>query len=159
MTNFWKKRPFLLFDNFYWAFFKTLNEIITTIKTSSFNTTTISFNFSTKRCFWNKGNSGLTSLSNGQVGSKILTEIKGGAYSGVKMSMSFFNLKSPPGAYSEEYGNRRVDYWAICSSVRLFTRTAHSFACSALPSSLAPSPAHIHSLALKLMGKMFMSLN
>jgi len=61
------------------------------IRTSSFNTTIISFNFSTKRCF---------------CPSKVLTETRrgGGAYSGVKRSMSFFNLKSAPGAYSEEYG-------------------------------------------------------
>ena len=46
--------------------------------------------------------------------------------------------------------NRRVDYWAICSSVRLFTRTAHSFACFALLASLARSAALIRSLARSL---------
>ena len=44
---------------------------------------------------------------------------------------------------SQEY---RLKYWAPCSSVRLFARTAHSFACSGLLASLAPSAALTHSL-------------
>merc|ERR1712002_165326 len=46
--------------------------------------------------------------------------------------------------------NRRVEYWAIRSSVRSFARTAHSFACSALLASLARSAALIRSLARSL---------
>ena len=30
----------------------------------------------------------------------------------------------------EWLSNRRIEYWAICSSIRSFARTAHSFACS-----------------------------
>ena len=41
-------------------------------------------------------------------------------------------------------------YWATRSSVRLFARTAHSFACSGLLTSLAPSTALTHSLACSL---------
>ena len=41
----------------------------------------------------------------------------------------------------------RCTYWATRSSVRSFTRTAHSSACSALLASLAPSAALTHSLA------------
>ena len=37
-----------------------------------------------------------------------------------------------------------VKYWAIRSSVRSFTRTTHSFACSALLASLAHSAALTH---------------
>ena len=47
----------------------------------------------------------------------------------------------------QKTGNRRVEYWAIRSSVRSFARTAHSFACSALLASLARSAALIRSLA------------
>ena len=39
--------------------------------------------------------------------------------------------------------NRRVEYWAFCSSVRSFARTAHYFTCSALLASLARSSARI----------------
>ena len=52
--------------------------------------------------------------------------------------------------------NRRVQYWAIHSSVRSFTRTAHSFVFYALLASLARSTALLrslaHSLAPELMG-------
>ena len=41
-------------------------------------------------------------------------------------------------------------YWATRSSVRSFTRTAHSFACSALLASLARSAVLICSLAHSL---------
>ena len=48
-------------------------------------------------------------------------------------------------------------FYAACSSVRLFDRTAHSFACSTLLTSLARSDALIcslaHSITPKLMGK------
>ena len=56
---------------------------------------------------------------------------------------------------------RRVEHWAIRSSIRSFARTAHSFACSALLASLARSVALIRSLTrsltLELMGKRFLS--
>ena len=42
--------------------------------------------------------------------------------------------------------NRRVEYWAIRSSVCSFARTTHSFTCSALLASLARSAALIRSL-------------
>ena len=55
--------------------------------------------------------------------------------------------------------NRRVEYWAIYSSVCSFARTAHSFACSALLALLARSAAflrsHAHSLAPELMDNSF----
>ena len=41
----------------------------------------------------------------------------------------------------------RCKYWATHSSVRSFTRTAHSFACSTLLASLARSAALTYSLA------------
>ena len=41
--------------------------------------------------------------------------------------------------------NRRIEYWAFHSSARFFTRTAHSFAFSALLASLARSAALIRS--------------
>ena len=44
----------------------------------------------------------------------------------------------------------RRKYWATRSSVRSFARTAHSFACSGLLASLAPSAALTHSLARSL---------
>ena len=50
----------------------------------------------------------------------------------------------------ERLWNRRVEYWAIRSSVCSITRTAHSFACSALLASLARSAALIRSLARSL---------
>ena len=40
-----------------------------------------------------------------------------------------------------------MEYWATRSSARSFARTAHSFACSGLLSSLAPSAALTQSLA------------
>ena len=46
--------------------------------------------------------------------------------------------------------NRDVKYWATRSSVRSFARTAHSFACSALLPSLAPSAALNHLLTRSL---------
>ena len=46
--------------------------------------------------------------------------------------------------------NRRVEYWAISSSARSFTCTAHSFACSVLLDLLARSAALIRSLPLSL---------
>ena len=45
------------------------------------------------------------------------------------------------GQINQEY---RLKYWATRSSVRLFARTAHSFACCGLLSSLAPSAALAH---------------
>jgi len=48
---------------------------------------------------------------------------------------------------SQEY---RLQYWATRSSVRSFARTAHSFACSGLLASLAPSAALTRSLARSL---------
>ena len=54
---------------------------------------------------------------------------------------------------SQEY---RLQYWATRSSVHSFARTAHSFACSGLLASLAPSAALTHSLTLltpSLVGK------
>ena len=53
--------------------------------------------------------------------------------------------------------NRRVEYWAIRSSVPSFARTAHSFACSALIASSARSAQH--SLTPELMGKRLMSMH
>ena len=44
----------------------------------------------------------------------------------------------------------RLQYWATRSSVRSFARTAHSFACSGLLASLAPSAALTRSLARSL---------
>ena len=44
----------------------------------------------------------------------------------------------------------RYKYWANCSSVRSFTRTAHSFACSALLALLARFAALARSLNPKL---------
>ena len=44
----------------------------------------------------------------------------------------------------------RRKYWATRSSVRSFTRTAHSFACSGLLASLAPSATLTHSLTCSL---------
>ena len=44
----------------------------------------------------------------------------------------------------------RRKYWATRSSVRLFARTAHSFACSGLLASLAPSAELTRSLARSL---------
>ena len=46
--------------------------------------------------------------------------------------------------------NSRRKYWATRSSVRSFARTAHSFACSGLLASLAPSAALTRSLARSL---------
>ena len=40
----------------------------------------------------------------------------------------------------------RLKYWATRSSIRLFARTAHSFACSGLLTLLAPSAALTRSL-------------
>jgi len=51
------------------------------------------------------------------------------------------------GQINQEY---RLKYWATCSSVRLFARTAHSFICSALLASLAHSAVLICSLARSL---------
>ena len=48
---------------------------------------------------------------------------------------------------SQEY---RLKHWATRSSVRSFTRTANSFACSRLLASLAPSTALTRSLARSL---------
>ena len=48
---------------------------------------------------------------------------------------------------SQEY---RLKYWATRSSVRSFTRTAHSFACSRLLASLASSAALTRLLARSL---------
>ena len=48
---------------------------------------------------------------------------------------------------SQEY---RLRYWATRSSICLFARTAHSFACSRLLASLAPSAALTRSLARSL---------
>ena len=48
---------------------------------------------------------------------------------------------------SQEY---RLQYWATRSSVCSFARTAHSFACSRLLASLAPSAALTRSLARSL---------
>ena len=39
-----------------------------------------------------------------------------------------------------------LEYWATRTSVRLFARTAHSFACSGLLASFAPSAALTRSL-------------
>ena len=50
----------------------------------------------------------------------------------------------------------RLQYWATCSSVRSFACTAHSFACSGLLASLAPSAAltrSLTSLTPSLVGK------
>ena len=44
----------------------------------------------------------------------------------------------------------RRKYWATRSSIRSFARTAHSFACSGLLASLAPSAALTHSLTRSL---------
>ena len=58
----------------------------------------------------------------------------------------------------ERLGNRRVEYWIICSSARSFARTAHSFPRSALLASLARSAALIRSLTRsELMGERHMS--
>ena len=48
---------------------------------------------------------------------------------------------------SQEY---RLQYWATRSSVRSFARIAHSFACSGLLASLAPSAVLTRSLARSL---------
>ena len=50
----------------------------------------------------------------------------------------------------ENRKEHRYKYWATCSSVRSFARTAHSFACSGLLASLAPSAALTRSLARSL---------
>ena len=52
--------------------------------------------------------------------------------------------------WNEWLWNRRVEYWAIRSSVHSFTRIAHSFACSAPFASLARSAVLIHSVACSL---------
>ena len=46
--------------------------------------------------------------------------------------------------------NWRVEYWAIRSSICSFTRTGHSFACSALLAEVARFAAFIRSLARSL---------
>ena len=80
-----------------------------------------------------------------------------------KASLQWINESRSNAQWFEMMWNRRVEYWATRSSVRSFTRTAHSFTCSALLASLARSAALIHSLAcsltLKLMGKRFLSTN
>ena len=43
--------------------------------------------------------------------------------------------------WAEWFRNRLIEYWATRLSVRLFARTAHSFACSGLLALLAPSAA------------------
>ena len=48
---------------------------------------------------------------------------------------------------NQEY---RLKYWATRSSIRSFAHTAHSFACSGLLASLAPSAALTRSLARSL---------
>ena len=50
----------------------------------------------------------------------------------------------------ENRKEHRCKYWAAHSSVRSFARTAHSFACSGLLASLAPSAALTRSLASSL---------
>ena len=50
----------------------------------------------------------------------------------------------------ENRKEHRCKYWATCSSVRSFACTAHSFACSGLLASLAPSAALTRSLARSL---------
>ena len=60
--------------------------------------------------------------------------------------------------------NRCVEYWAICSSICSFARTAHSFACSALLATLARQLRSFYcslapSLIEVLMGESIMSTN
>ena len=60
--------------------------------------------------------------------------------------------------------NRRVEHWAICSSICSFARTAHSFACSALLATLARQLRSFYrslapSLIPVLMGEDIMSTN
>ena len=50
----------------------------------------------------------------------------------------------------ENRKEHRCKYWTTRSSVRSFARTAHSFACSGLLASLAPSAALTRSLARSL---------
>ena len=54
------------------------------------------------------------------------------------------NKHDTVGQNNQEY---RLQYWATRSSVRLFARTAHLFACSALLASLVCSAALSRSLA------------
>jgi len=56
-------------------------------------------------------------------------------------------LSCTVGQNSQESGRK---YWATHSSIRSFARTAHSFACSGLLASLAPSAALTRSLARSL---------
>ena len=53
----------------------------------------------------------------------------------------------------------RRKYWATCLSVCSFARTAHSFACSRLLSSLATSAALTHSLARSLRSLHYFTLS
>ena len=53
-------------------------------------------------------------------------------------SRAVYNLQLTMGQINQEY---RLEYWATRSSVRLFARTAHLFACFGLFASLAPSAA------------------
>ena len=55
------------------------------------------------------------------------------------------------GQNSQELGHK---YWATRLSIRLFPRTAHSFACSALLALLTHSTALIWSLARSLTPKL-----
>ena len=57
----------------------------------------------------------------------------------------------------------RVEYWAICSFARSFTRTSHSFTCSAPHRSFCSRTPKRYSFTrfaalIQLMGKRFMSL-
>ena len=56
---------------------------------------------------------------------------------------------------SQEY---RLENWATRSSIRSFARTAHSFTCSGLLASLAPSAA-LTSLTPLLVGKLIFDVS
>ena len=70
-----------------------------------------------------------------------------------------FTCHSPCTRWAKWFRNRRIEYWATRSSVRSFARTAYSFACSGLLTSLAPSAALTRSLTPSLVGKRFFVWN
>ena len=67
-----------------------------------------------------------------------------------KTGVPSYKDKSLVSTVGQNNQESRQQYWATRSSVRLFARTAHSFACSALLASLARSTALTRSLTHSL---------
>ena len=86
------------------------------------------------------------------------TEYRTGEKTHIDSSYPFCFVKVLLVAFEDRISKRCVEYWAICSFARSFTRTSHSFACSLCSRTPKRYSFTRFAALIQLMGKRFMSL-